>query len=1013
VRSYQTRGDFLPRRVDPRGRSGLAAGRAGGRARCWRWLAAALLGLNMPAQERSSAQTADLQPLLPETIATHDIALRGKYLRQWREADGSWTLLYNGDFSLEFGRRRFSADNAVVWVSVRADPQGRKYSELTLYLSENVRLREISGTEITDTVLLVSNLRTFGRVETVQQEVSPENLEQSDFYQRAILDRGNIESGRAVREEPGRVAPGRIESTTRPPRAIRYSIGGIEPARTPDGDPVFVLRDGVVLLQEGDAHSPALEIRADRAVAFSDPGATRDWLRALEGPAADGAAPPATQPGAPSAAPPDDGAAASGRGAEVPADGALGLQSALENRLQAVYLEGDVRLSLGERFVRADRLYYDFSRDRALILDAVMRAELTGREVPLDVRAAEIRQLSAREFSARDARVSTSEFHTPHYHVGVERIVLQDVTTRDEAGRPTGAVSGVYEMENVSLKVEDFPIAWWPYSQGNFSTSETPVRRVKTGYSGDFGVEFESAWYFFHLIGVQPPPGYDATFKLDYFSERGPATGVDLDYQREDYYGLLRTYYINDAGEDNLGPLRDNTPDNANRGRILWRHRHFLQNDWQFTYEMSYVSDPGFLEEYERSEFFEGKEQETLVHLKRVRDTEAMSLLLNWRTLDFTTQTEHLPDFVYRRIGDTFLDPVVTYTEARFGMVRYRPDERRFFDDRRFDNTSQTDTTVRSDVRQEFELPLKAGPVNIVPFATLRGSHWDGEALPEGTNWRGLGVYGVRGGLTLSRVYDGVDMPLLDIRRIRHVVKPEYAAWWGHANTRSELLTPFDYGIETIDSFYGAMLALRQVWQTKRGPIDSERTVDLLTFDLEAGFFGNVEEGRGDESVGYALPFRPEESRPRNYIGGDVNYRLSDTTSVLYDFNIDTNDWEYDRHNVALAIERSPRVAYVVGWRSAGDIDMNLVGGGFNYRLNLKHTIAARAYWDIDRNEVGEISLAYVRKLPRWYVALSVEFDEVFDDTTVSLSIWPEGIPEWTLGSRRFTGLGTSTGIRP
>jgi hypothetical protein len=103
----------------------------------------------------------------------------------------------------------------------------------------------------------------------------------------------------------------------------------------------------------------------------------------------------------------------------------------------------------------------------------------------------------------------------------------------------------------------------------------------------------------------------------------------------------------------------------------------------------------------------------------------------------------------------------------------------------------------------------------------------------------------------------------------------------------------------------------------------------------------------------------------------------------------------------------------VFGYRQAGDIDMNLIGGGFNYKLNEKHITTARAWFDIDRGDLGEIAVGYVRKLPRWYVSVNFEWDEVFDDFKVSISMWPEGIPEWTLGSRRFTGLATTTGIKP
>ena len=58
--------------------------------------------------------------------------------------------------------------------------------------------------------------------------------------------------------------------------------------------------------------------------------------------------------------------------------------------------------------------------------------------------------------------------------------------------------------------------------------------------------------------------------------------------------------------------------------------------------------------------------------------------------------------------------------------------------------------------------------------------------------------------------------------------KPDFAAWWAGSNVRSEQLTPFDYGIETIDPFYGATFGLRQTWQTKRGIGDKRRNCVAL-----------------------------------------------------------------------------------------------------------------------------------------------------------------------------------------
>lgn len=949
----------------------------------------------------SAQYVPDEGPLLPDAVSSSDVTMRGRYARQWKQGDGTWVLVFNGGFRLDFGLRRLSATDAVVWIAPHAGgPDQARFYELTVYLSGNAQVREAAGTITEDDRLLVSHLRTSGQIIKYHDAHSPEVMETSRFYQRALADRKRIEGELAPPTEP-EGAPVAVKSPAeqgppKPPRVLTYEFGNVEPAETPSGEPVQVVTEGVYFAQTGGPKTPALEIRADNAVVFTS-GTSGTALLGEAGLGEDTAD---AQP-----------EAAAGSPGQKSPGGALGELKRVKETIRAVYLEGDVVLTLDNRFVRASRLYYDFEQDRAVILDGVLRADLPGRNVPLYVRADEIRQLSAREFAARNARVSTSEFYTPHYHVGAEQVYIEDRSQLDSHGRPSGEVAGTYEMRNATLNVEGLPVLWWPYSKGDYNASETLIRSFRVGHDEDFGTQVESRWYLFDLLGLETPKGYDATLRADYFTERGPAVGVDMDYHRPTYFGKWRGYYIHDEGEDRLGPLRDDTPDTDNRGRILWRHHHYLPEDWEATLEVSYISDPTFLEEYEKSEWFEGKDQETVLYLKRAKEVDAITLLANWRLLDFVTQTEHLPEVTYRRLGDTFASPLVLYHESRAGWVRYRPDDRRLFDERRFNNDGLTDATFRVDARQEAELPIKLPGVSLVPFATLRGSVWENQPLDRGSLWRGFGLYGLRGSSYLARVFDDVESELFDIHRIRHIVQPYFTAWWAHSNALSEIIAPFDQGIETIDDFYGVRVGVRQTWQTKRGLPGKRRTADLLRLNLEAGFFGG--NPLTDRANGYVNSIRPEDSRPRNYAAGDLVYRLSDTTSFLYDFNIDLNDGTFDRHDFSIAIERLPRLAYVFGWRFAHEIDSNLIGGGYNYRLTEKHLTAMRFWYDLDSGRLGEITFSYVRQLPRWYVGVTVKVDRVFDDVSIGLSMWPEGIPEWTIGPRKFTGLAESAAIRP
>ncbi|MCG3126490.1 MAG: LPS-assembly protein LptD [Phycisphaerae bacterium] len=962
------------------------------------------------AQEAASEE----EPLLPTWISETDIEVAGRYVRQWKRDDGTLVLLFQGSFQLDAGRRRMSAEDAVVWITqgrVESDP--RPFFDLTVYLWHNAEVRESAGTTLHDDVLLVTNLRTYGRVLKSHDAHSPESVEDSPLYQQALRDRMALEALRG--EPPPDEAEMKVERPTdvlarieseKPPTVIRYRAD-LEPVLTPAGERVIVARGRVYFSQSGDDQSALVEIQADSAVVFPTSPDQKPGEQAIPASQPAGEQPAAAATDEPSAAEAAQGRQAASQPASQP-DG--GLRAALLERIAGVYLEGDVILSAGPRFIRADRLYYDFQHRRALILDAVLRAQIPGREVPLYLRAAEIRQLSATEFRADHARISTSEFFTPHYHVGAERVYLRDRTQRDASGRQLSPLRGQFEVYDATLNVENTPVLWWPHSKGDVEATETSLKRFQTGYSDDFGYTLRTVWNFFALAGVETPPGFDADLKLDYFSERGPGVGLNMDYERPDAFGFLRSYAMYDDGQDNLGRFRNTTPDETERGRVTWRHRQFLPQDWQATFEVSYLSDSGWLEEYENAEFNEGKEQETAFYLKRARDTEAFSMLVNGRLLDFYTQTEHLPDLTYRRIGDTLFDSLVSYHESRAGVVRYRPDDRQFFRLHRRDNLNETSAIFRQDSRQEFELPLKLDALNVSPFVSLRSTYWS--KIPRHDSfWRGLMTYGLRGGTMLSRVYPSAVSELLDINRIRHIIRPEFALWSGHGNQDSATLPPFDEGIETVDDIYGGAVALRQTWQTKRGVGDKQRTVDLLSLDLSSGFFGRQQEG--EISNGYANPLRPEDSRTRNYAALDLTYRISDTTSLLYEANYDWNDGQLDRNNISIAIERLPRLAYVLGFRNAADIDMHLIGGGFNYKLTEKHIIAVREWYDLDQGRNGEFAIGYIRKLPRWYFAVNLEIDRIEDDYSLTVSLWPEGIPEWTLGSRRFTGVATSTGIRP
>lgn len=969
----------------------------------------------MRVSAQSGASDFDkIEPLLPPGISDANLELYGKFAYVWDLDDGTHVVEVLGNFSARMGRYELNSRDAVVWFKHRPW-QNRRYLEAEIYLREGAEIIQPGGTVETGPVLLVT-LRTFGKILLNIDSHAPTDDSDGDLFQEGRRARRLLYAAPADEAEesetPLQVAPSleRLQMD-RPKIRKMVNYSADQTLHEQHGDQSMVIVIGNVFVAQG---SPAksgeyLELRSDAAVLYLRADQISGALPGLVGedePKSDSSGSKELEQ-IPDVAPKDEPKLSGPERSD---------RQTMQQWVSAVYLEGDVVLTRGQRMIRASKLYYDFESDRALILDVVTRAFEPSRGLPIYVRAEQVRQLDAKTYTAKNSQLTTSEFHTPHVAIGAKEVEFVDITSRDESGDIIGVQAGKYRAKHTTLNLEGRPLSYWPYSSGTFSRDRQAFKSAKMGYNNEFGGTFESRWYLFNLMGLQAPEGFDATLKLDYFTERGPGFGIDMDYQQEDYYGLVRSYFIYDEDEDDFGGLRGSEePDTKYRGRWLWRHRQFLPKGWELTLETAYLSDDNFLESYERNEFENAKDQENVLYLLKRQDNWQFSSLLNYRANEFLTQTERLPDTRLTLIGEPLGDVATFYSDNRLGLVRYRPDERLRFsksDSGSFGNLGRTGSVVRGDTRQEVQFLLPdLGPVKLTPFFMARGTAWDDSPASEGGGGeqRGMVGYGIHGNVIATRVYDNVESELFDLHRLRHVVKFDATAWNAHTNFDPMELTPFDSGVEDIDDFGGVTMGLRQRLQTKRGGPGRWRTVDWITLDVEAGFFHDAQ--KGEDTHGDFIFARPEDSISSSFIAGNFQYRLSDSTVFVYDGVYDVNRGNVGTSNVSLAVEREPRLAYYLGWRYIHDTDNSLLAFGANYKLSEKHTLAFRELYDIQEGRNFSTQVIYIRKWPRWYTAIEFDIDRSLEDVGINLSVWPEGAPRLGLGSKRFTGLTDSVGL--
>jgi len=949
------------------------------------------------------------QTLLPYGITDQNIRLAGELAYMFKDEGGHDVVHLVGDFSLKLGGpatgHEMHSREAVVWL-VHRTQGGKPYLDLQIFLWRDAEVREI-GRTVTSSPALFVTINTFGKVQTDADDLTFEAPSDSPVYLEGRAIRQAIAPGAAARLDRkvslrvfDAAGLGEAPERTKPRPTILLQFPGEFHMAASNGQRVITVTGGAYMSRGEAGSTEYLEIRAD-AIAVFLPAGEDIPMRTPSGEPGMG---PQSGIGSMKMAAGDTGIQHRKVGDRQQLSGVFGAVD-----VEAVYLEGDVVMSQGANKIQATSVYYDFADEQALILDASVHAKLAQRNVPLYLRAAEIRQVSARRFVAEDAILTTSAFHTPHYHIGARQVEFIDRTPPGPGGAREGIRAGSFRIQDATLNLGGTPVAYWPSVRGRVDTSETAIRSLRMGYSGDFGVELETDWHLFNVLDLETPEGFDATLSLDYFSERGPAVGVDVDYERDRYYGFIRSYLMTDDGEDSLGRERDDVSTEDVRGRVLLRHRQYLEDDWQVTLELSYISDRNFLQEFFENEFENGKEQETLLHLKKQRDNWAFAAILQGRLMDFTTVTERYPDLAYFRVGEPLGDHLTWYSESRMGIVRYRPATQTFRDLLRDGEKIGSGSVGRTDSRQEIDLPLDLGPVRFVPFATVRSSSWD-DSPRDGGLTRGMAIGGVRGSMYLSKESKGMTSTMFDIDGLRHIIKSDIVAWAAAANVEPDRLFPFDDTVEGAEDASGVAIGLRQRWQTKRGEGENRRTVDFVTLDVEVGAFDDP----SGQSItnGYTSYARPENSIARNYVNSSLIWRINDRTALLSEMNYDMNDGEVDVLNLSVAVERPPRLSYLLGYRFIEETHSNLLAFDMNYALSTKYTMAMRELFDFSRGETLDFTIAVIRKFPRWFGAVAFELDEAEDDFGVSFSVWPEGLSQAALGSKRFTGLAQTTKLK-
>ena len=684
--------------------------------------------------------------------------------------------------------------------------------------------------------------------------------------------------------------------------------------------------------------------------------------------------------------------------------------------LRGIYLEDNAIVSDGQYSVRAPRMYYDLARNRATLLDAVFYTYDQRRGTPLYVRADAVRQTSASDFRAQGARLTTSAFAVPHFSIGAGQLDFQQYQTSD------GQTGAVFAARDTTLNVGDTPVFYWPYLAGY--GRDVPLRSLNVGYSSDTGVEVETNWDLYALLGKPNPENANAELELDYLGEHGPAVGVNGSYRSRDQTGTYRgTFLADDNGTDKL-PGRTVPQDQAQRGLALVRHRSYLPGNLALSLEGTYVSDPTFLEEFFPDEAAAGKPLESSAYLKWQEGDQALEALA---VTDFSNFIENLdqlqargtfveryPELTHRVIGGQALPGLTWHSQTQFSQLRLRafddaPEDRGFndaqaqtafgidadvsFDDRAEALNLPQDSVRRLDSRQELSLPLTSGPLDLTPYAVGRLTAYDDDfAAFNGGNddqVRLWGEAGLRLGTSFSKADANARSALLDLDGLRHVVEPTATFFLNGSTLNPDDLPLYDPAVERLAQGAGVRLGLLNTWQTRRGGPGRQRTVDWVT--LQTDLVLRSDDADVDAAVPRFYDYRPELARGGDHVYTELLWLVTDSLGLAGQL---THSLETDRvaqWRVGATLDHNPLLRSFLSYEEIEVLDSQLLTYGFTYQLTLKYRVGFRQTLDFSSNESRDIRVFVDRQLPGWTFRVNVAYDEIDDESRIGVTLIPDG----------------------
>ena len=721
--------------------------------------------------------------------------------------------------------------------------------------------------------------------------------------------------------------------------------------------------------------------------------------------------------------------------------------------MMQIYMEGNILIRQGENTITASHAFYDANNDRALMLNAELRAMLPLNDGTFRVRAERLRQISVDKFHAQNGWSTTSAYGKPGYRLQASDIFVEpgpispftklDPRTRLPVNGPPMWVTAV----NSQLLIGDVPVLSFPRLTAPAEDPNIPIRRAVVKQDRIFGVQVKTVWNLTKILGQKKQEGMQWDLLADYLSRRGPALGVQGEYNVQTLFGQAigssSIIWQLDQSTDNLGLDRKSlVPKQENRGQIIWKHKQKMPGQVTLFGEIGYVTDRNYRESFHEQAFDSEKDVETILGIRKDAGLYSGSLWARTELNEFETSTDWLP----RADAYAFSQPLfggaaywtahssVGYADLENGRPPTDPNDP--FVAGAMSGVADSSGIVAM-TRHQLDAPFQLGALTVNPFVMGEAAFWD-DGLLENDVDRYIGSAGVRASLSAMKVMPFVRSSLWNLNGLAHRSEntveyrftdvsrnldeiAQYNEIDDNANERGRIrYTIQDFGGIVPDEFDPRSYAVRHgagLWvtapyheladdqqvvrlvsrnrlQTKVGPPGAERIRDWMIWESGATFFPNAADDNFGEDFGL--------------IFSNYRWNINDRTSFLASGILDLFENSQDVWSVGFLNQRSTRGSLYVGYRQVqahNYLDSQTLVASYSYRMSPKWISTGSIAYDIAAGESRGSSLTFSRIGLDWVLHMGFGIDTSKDNVGLAFALEPRFGPPTPTNMSYLLGL--------